>query len=282
MKTTSGALLTLLNTSTQFLMADLFEITTISGTSRYTSSDRDITYNANLYTSTGPLMRRTGTRVAVGMETATMTITVQASTSHLLEGLPFVKAAVSGALDNARVVVYRAFLSSWLAAPTGALLMFSGRVSNVQGSRMQAKIDVKSDVEILATMMPRNVYQPPCVNTLYDSACGVLRTSFQQAVTATGGTITTITSANAAAAGYFNQGTVLCLTGPNANIKRTVKSFSGGTFTFALAWPFANASGNTYTALPGCDKTQTTCNTKFANLTRFHGYPYIPNAEVAL
>lgn len=282
MKTTSGPLLTLLNTSTQFLMADLFEIVTASGTSYYTDADRDITYNGHVYSSAGPLMSRTGTRTAVGLETTTLTVTVYASTTQLLEGLPFVNAAISGALDNARLVVYRAFMSSWTAAPTGALLMFSGRVSNVRGSRMKVIIEVKSDVEILTTKMPRNIYQPPCVNTLYDSACGVLRSAFSQAITATGGTINSINSANGSAASYFNQGTVLCLTGPNAGIKRTVKTFSGGAFTFALAWPFANAAGNTYTALPGCDKLQATCSSKFSNLTHFRGYPYIPAPEVAL
>lgn len=282
MKTTSGPLLTLLNSSTQFSMADLFEFTTVSGVSRYTNADRDVTYNSNVYASTGPLMKRTGLRSSVGLETDTATITVAASASHLLEGLPFVQASIGGALDNADVVIYRAFFTSFLSAPTGALLMFSGSVSDVHGSRNQVKIEVKADVELLTVKMPRNVYQPPCVNTLFDSACGLQRTAFQLTVTANGGTINSFTSANPSAAGYFNQGTARCTSGPNVGLKRTVKTFTGGAFTFALAWPYAVSNGDVFVCIPGCDKLQGTCNTKFGNLTRFRGYPYVPNAEVAL
>lgn len=282
MKTASGPLIALLNGSTQFMMADLYAITTISGTSLYNSSDLPITYNANVYSAAGPLMKRNGIRNSVGLETDTLRITAYASTSHLLEGLPFVKAAIGGALDNARIVLTRVFMTAWNAAPVGGVNMFSGRVSTVTGSRNKVEIEVKSDIEILSTMLPRNLVQSPCVNTLFDSACSVLRAAFAVAVTGTGGTLNTVTSANASAAGYFDQGTILALTGANAGIKRTVKSFTGGTFTMALPWPTVPANGDTYTALPGCDKTQATCNTKFSNLTHHRGYPYVPNAEVAL
>jgi hypothetical protein len=39
------------------------------------------------------------------------------------------------------------------------------------------------------------------------------------------------------------------------------------------------ASGATFTVRAGCDKTQGTCTTKFSNLARFRGMPYIPVAE---
>lgn len=282
MKTASGGLITLLNTSTQFMMADLIEIKTISGYSRYASSDVDITYNSNLYIATGPLIRRSATRVVIGLETDTMTLHVSASVSHLLEGLPFVRAALNGALDSARVTVYRAFLTAWNTAPTGVILMFAGRVSNVEGSRNQVQVEVKSDLEILSTNLPRNLYQPPCVNTLFDSACGVLRTSFLINGTVTGGSVSYVTSALGQAAGWFDQGTLEFLTGNNVGVKRTVKVFTGGRFDFALPLPYAPVAGDTFKALPGCDKAQATCNTKFSNLAHNTSFPYIPAAEVAL
>lgn len=284
MKSASGSLITLLNTSTQFVMADLFEFQTVSGYSRYSGSDVDVVYNGNNYSSIGPLMKRSGTRSNVGLETDTMRMTVYASPSHLLEGLPFVTAAAGGALDGARVTLYRAFLSDWSQAPSnvGGIVMFSGRVSDVTVSRTRVEINVKSDIEVLSTKLPRNLYQPPCVNTLFDSACGVLRSGFLINGTATGGTTSYVTSALAQAAGWFDQGTLKFTSGANVGIKRTVKGFASGRFDFALPLPYAPIAGDTFQTLPGCDKTQSTCNTKFSNTAHNTMFPYIPAAEVAL
>lgn len=284
MKTASGPLITLLNTSSQFVMVDLFEFETASGFSRYSGSDVDIVYNGNTYTSTGPLMKRSGSRTKVGLESDSMRMTVFASTSHLLEGLPFVSAAAGGALDGARVTVYRAFLSDWSTAPSnvGVIVMFSGRVSDVMASRNKVEITVNSDIEILSMNLPRNLYQPPCVNTLYDAGCGVLRSAFLVNGTATGGTTNYLTSALAQAANWFNQGTVLFTSGQNAGIKRTTKLFASGRFDFALPLPYAPLAGDTFTALPGCDGTQSTCSGKFSNTAHNTMFPFIPAAEVAL
>jgi len=71
------------------------------------------------------------------------------------------------------------------------------------------------------------------------------------------------------------------VTGPNAGISRTVKTHTSGALTVLQPWPFAVASGNTFTAYPGCDKAQATCSGKFSNLVRFRGMPYIPIPETA-
>lgn len=285
MKAASGPLTTLLNTSTTFLMADLFDITTASGVSRYASSDLDILVTPNNYIATGPLIKRTGTRTIIGLETDTMKISVMASQTHLLEGIPFVQAVMRGALANSTVSVQKAFMSAWGVAPVGVLPMFAGRVSNIRVSRNNAEIEVKSDIEILSTRLPRNLYQPPCVNTLYDSACAVSRAAFLVSYTASGGTVSTMTTTGLSGtypSGWFDQGTVLFTSGPNTGLKRTVKSYLSGNFTFALPLPFAIGSGDGFQALPGCNKSQATCTSKFSNLPRFKGVPYIPAAEVAL
>jgi uncharacterized phage protein (TIGR02218 family) len=160
--------------------------------------------------------------------------------------------------------------------------MFSGRVASVQASRFRCEIEVRDDRELLAAMMPRNLAQPSCVNTLYDSACGAQRATYQVSGTATGGTVSSCTSALGQSASYFDQGTIAFTSGQNSGYKRTVKLFSGGGFSWALPLPYAVANGDAFIALPGCDKSPTTCNTKFANKAHNRSCPYIPAAEVAL
>jgi hypothetical protein len=41
-------------------------------------------------------------------------------------------------------------------------------------------------------------------------------------------------------------------------------------------------TGDTFTAYPGCDKTQNTCTSKFNNLVNFGGFPYVPVPEAAI
>jgi uncharacterized phage protein (TIGR02218 family) len=52
-------------------------------------------------------------------------------------------------------------------------------------------------------------------------------------------------------------------------------------FTLLNPLPLVPSAGDAFTAYPGCDKTQATCTTKFANLGAFRGFPFIPQPETA-
>jgi uncharacterized phage protein (TIGR02218 family) len=282
MKTASPALIDLLNGSNQFLMADLFTITLASGAvERYTTADSDITYGGNLFSSRGALLKRGTVRSVIGLEVDTLDMSVFSDASHLLDGKPFVSAAMSGSLDGANVLLERAFLSSWAAAPVGTVILFSGRVSDVSGSRTEVKIVVKSDIELLNIKLPRNLYQASCLNTVYDSSCAASKSAKTVAGIVTGGTTQSITSARSEAARWFEQGVLSFTSGANAGVFRTVKSYAGGAFGFALPLPNIPVSGDTFSVYPGCDKTQATCTSKFNNVIHFRGFPYVPVPETA-
>ncbi|MEI8325522.1 MAG: phage BR0599 family protein [Betaproteobacteria bacterium] len=72
------------------------------------------------------------------------------------------------------------------------------------------------------------------------------------------------------------------MTGANAGIGRTIKAQAGGVLTSVQPWPSAVTIGDTFTVYPGCDKTQATCSSKFSNLARFRGYPYVPAPETII
>jgi hypothetical protein len=78
-------------------------------------------------------------------------------------------------------------MPSWGDTSVGTVILFSGRVSEINPSRYEIALTVKSDLEILDTLMPRNTLQPTCIHTLYDSGCTLLKSAFQVAGVVTAG-----------------------------------------------------------------------------------------------
>jgi uncharacterized phage protein (TIGR02218 family) len=279
-KAISGALTALFNSTDAFYKADLFTFTFSDGTIlRTTNADVALTFGGFTFASCAPIMERTKTSVKIGVTVDSMDITVACGASDTLAGISWPAAARGGYLDGGTVLVETAYLTSW---PTviGTEHVFSGTVSEVDPSRASVKVTVKSLLELLNQPFPRNVYQGVCVHTVYDSGCTLAKATYTQTGSFTGSPSTLGgSSANGAAAGYFEQGVITFTSGPNAGLKRTVKTFSGGTFTWALPLPVAPSAGATFSVFAGCDKTMATCGSKFSNLQHFGGQPFIPTPE---
>lgn len=281
MKTATRELIDLLHGSDEFLMADLFRITLSNGQIlRHTNADMPVVWDGQTYEAHKLIIKRGATRVAVGLDVDSNTLEIAAEPDYRLEGLQWSEAALGGALDGARVVIERIFFSNW-ATPVGAVVIFSGRVSDVSGSRSAVKVDVKSDIELLNVSSPRNIYQAGCMRTLYDGGCKVNREKFtvNGRVTANSTTGTELACNLTQADGWFNQGVIKFTSGRNAGLSRTVKEHKGGRLSFALRLPFPPQSGDVFKIYPGCDKRQETCGKKFENIVHFRGFPYIPAAD---
>ncbi|NLR74204.1 DUF2163 domain-containing protein [Leeia aquatica] len=284
MKTASQPLLDLLNSQDAFCMADLFVFVLQGGqVLRYTSADTPVSWQGETYLSTGPGFKRGRTQLSLGVQVDTLEVTVFASVTDQINGQPFVAHAMRGGLDGANLTLSRAFLSRWDAPVVGVLSLFSGRVAEVSGTRGACHLQVKSDLELLNIKMPRNLYQPSCLHTVYDAGCAVSRASMVQT-----GSIVQVLDPNRFVvslprpAGWFDQGLITFSSGANAGISRTVRSYAEGQqVQIALPFPAAVQPGDAISMLPGCDKTQTTCQGKFNNLARFRGFPYIPVPETA-
>lgn len=287
-ESSAGALAGLLNGSanSQLAMADLFTITTSGGlVLRYSGTDQAITANGNTW-ALGPLLRRGRTRLTVGIEVDELDVTLVADASVTVSGVPILQFIAKGGLDGARLVLERAFAPGPGQAIVGLLPLFAGRISSISGlTRLEARLTVTSDAELLDVKLPRNVFQAPCLNTLYDSACGLARASFTSSGTCSDAAATrsqfTCTGL-AQAAGYFDLGVVTFTSGPNAGISRTVRTYTSGLIKTIAPFPVAPVNGNTFTITAGCDKRQTSCSSKFSNLARFRGTPYIPTPESIL
>ena len=281
MKTATKELIDLLHGSDEFQMADLYTITLSGGqVLRHTSADMPVIWDGQTYEAHKLIIKRGATRIAVGLDVDSNTLQIASDPDYRLEGLQWAEAALGGVLDGARVVIERIFFSDW-ATPVGAVVIFSGRVSDVSGSRSAVKVDVKSDIELLNVSSPRNIYQSGCMRTLYDGGCKVNREKFtvNGRVTANSTTGTELACNLTQADGWFNQGVIKFTSGRNAGLSRTVKEHKNGRLSFALRLPSPPQSGDVFKIYPGCDKRQETCGKKFDNIVHFRGFPYIPAAD---
>jgi uncharacterized phage protein (TIGR02218 family) len=169
----------------------------------------------------------------------------------------------------------------------GSVTLFTGRVAEATPSRDMVVLSVKSDLELLDTPFPRNLYQPGCGHTLFDSGCTLLKGNFANALTTLiGASPINVSATSARPTAYFDLGTITftsgALVGQSFSVKSYVLAGSTGTFGFAQPLPSAPDAGDTFTAYPGCDKTLATCRAKFNNVAHFRGYPFIPVPEVML
>lgn len=283
MKTVAASISTFLaNNPQQYLLADAYTFTLQSGTVlRYTNAQQDFTLGANTFSSAGPLFVRSTIRQMRGVEVDTLDLTITDVNPTLINGVPFMQALRSGMFDAATLVLNRIFFSApgvlVNSSGTGDIILFSGRVADIDVGRFVAQMRVNSDLELLNIQLPRNVYQPGCLNTVYDSGCTLAKATWQVSGTAlAGSTSGALQVSMAQADGWFDQGLVTFTSGVNVGITRTVRTYAGGVMTLIAPFPNAPASGDTFTARPGCDKSQATCQNKFSNLANFRGHPYVP------
>jgi uncharacterized phage protein (TIGR02218 family) len=292
MKTASTALLNLLATR-QFYSADLYYFSLIGGGSLYyCGGDSDVVWNGVTWSagkSSGPYFDRKDNKAKchwkVGVEVDTLVFDVLPGTSTVL-GEPFLSAVRQGVFDGAEMTLYRAFMPTYGNTAAGTVVMFVGRVAEIDAGRSLATFSVNSHLELLNLEMPRNLYQAGCVNTLFDASCALSMASFAVNGTVQLASATEITVASSmGAAGYFALGSITFTSGANAGISRSVKNYGvTPTVTFELISPFPviPLAGDTFTAYPGCDKQQSTCTVKFRNLANFRGFPYVPENSTAV
>ena len=289
MKAATSALLNLVNTArtspdAPIAFADCFTFTLSTGVVlTYTNTDQPVVYNGFTFAANGPLVQGLKYRCSVGLEVDKQQITIAARPTDLINGSPFLNALRDGAMDGAIVQRDRVFMSALGQPPVGGVTLFHGRVSTVDiVGRTAATLTIASDLVVLDYDMPRNIYSPTCLHTLYDTGCGVIRGTY-----AANGSVGSGSSASlilfAGALASHAQGAIVFASGVNANVRATVKSVVGGaSLTLIYPLPSPPASGDSFTVYAGCDHTRATCNSRFSNLSRFRGFPFVPAPQIAV
>lgn len=292
MKSASPALIALLATR-QFFSADLFQFSLVGGTTLYyCGGDQDIVWNGITWSAgkqTGPYFDRKDNKAKchwkIGVEVDTLVFDVLPG-SATVSGDPFLSAVRQGVFDGAELTLYRAFMPTYGDTTAGAVTMFVGRMAEVDASRSLATFSVSSHLELFNQNMPRNLYQPGCVNTLFDASCTLSKAAFAASPVCAGTqSAYQIQASIGQPTGYFDLGTIAFTSGANAGFSRTVQRWvngSPGVLTLSSPFPNVPANGDAFLAYPGCDKRQSTCASKFRNLQHFRGFPNIPSPATAV
>ena len=73
--------------------------------------------------------------------------------------------------------------------------------------------------------------------------------------------------------------------GPNSGILASIKQYiyTSGPSTIKLNRPLPALPlvGDAFNILPGCNKLQATCRTKYVNIANYLGFDYVPAPEAA-
>lgn len=285
MRAASAKLIALLDAD-QFLMADLYTITTVQNdVYRYTNYDYDLVVGGHVYKSGGPIISREGISLSLGIEVDNLSVTIDVTDDQTFEGVRVVQAFHNGQMDGARFKLERIFMN--MNTPTntsaGTIKLFEGRLIEPEMDRNTISVSVASDLDDLNVQMPRNLYQPSCTNTLFDSACGLLRQNHVVSTTIeSGSTASRILCQVNQPQGWFTQGVIEFLDGGNKGLKRTVRLHESGALLLTLPLLEEPQLGQRINIYPGCDKRLETCQNRFNNFSRFRGAPFIPVPETAV
>ncbi len=291
MKPASAALITYLNSAranpdVPLLMTDAFTFTLASGLIlRYTNADVTFTYNGNTYLGNSILVDGLKYKAAIGLEVDQQQITIAARpTDTITTGAPFLQALRDGSFDFSEIERDRIFFSDRIGGTAiGVVNLFKGRLGVINEiGRTTARLTVNSDLVLLDIDMPRNVYQPTCLHTLFDSGCALVKNAFGTSGAVGAGSAASIINWSGASANFV-QGSITFTSGVNAGVTATVGSAVAGT-SLTLLYPLESvpAPGDGFTVYFGCDHTPGTCQNKFKNLQNFRGFPYVPPPQMAV
>lgn len=301
MKSASPALIALFASRQPFEQCDLYTFTLYSGlVLRYANCPFDVVYGGNTWLCArngGVVIDEQGdsgprARWSSGFDTGSWSVTIMPRDDVDFIGvLPWAAAARAGILQEATVRVDRAYIAgSWpdipalTLVPEGTVNVFFGRTAEIDFGRSSIQISINDPRDLLDTDMPRNLYTRQCRYALFDSRCALNKAAFAFAVQVAAVTSTQRFSITAAAqaANYFALGSLNFTSGDNSGLRMMIRSSAGSSLALLAPMPFDVAPGDLLTVYPGCDKTDTTCQTKFNNLLNFGGFKYIPPPETAL
>lgn len=193
---------------------------------------------------------------------------------------------LDGRWDNAAVEIWRV---NW-AEPAERVLLRAGAIGEIRRGRVAFTAEMRSLAHLLGQTVGRT-FQASCDAALGDARCGVNLAAPSNRATGTvhvplrDRTFST-TGLGAFAAGWFTFGILEWTSGANAGRRVEVAGHevTGGAAIITLleAPVRAIAPADAFTILAGCDKSASTCQTKFANILNFRGFPHIPGQDTVL
>jgi len=189
----------------------------------------------------------------------------------------------NGLYDDATIEVFKV---DWSNVGAGSVAVFVGNLGLIQWTEDGFRADIHSTMKQLARPIGVQV-TAKCRHQLFEvngetnvGFCGVTKAPLTYTAT-----VTTIVnqklefdhSTISQVDGWVANGIVTWTSGSNNGASGEVKDFTSDTITLFLPTIFTIQVGDTFEVTAGCDKAQTTCQTKFSNGINFGGFPHIRN-----
>ncbi|RZS88563.1 putative phage protein (TIGR02218 family) [Phyllobacterium myrsinacearum] len=186
-----------------------------------------------------------------------------------------------GAFDNAHV---ETFLVNW-AAPEQRVLLRRARIGTVTRSGGRFVAELKSSAVDLDRVKGRRIRRL-CDAELGDARCGYSGGKENGSIAGVISDRAFLASGlHAAAANWFRNGVLTWDSGGNAGRTNVVtgQETAGNDIRLDLRdAPVPDMrKGDTFSLLPGCDKSFGTCKAKFSNAANFRGFPHLPGNDAA-
>jgi uncharacterized phage protein (TIGR02218 family) len=283
-KAASPALLALLASSDRFIMADLYTITLVGGSVlRYSAAPTALSVDGYTF-ELGPRFERSKTRVVIGTQVDELEVKVYPERTDLIGGVSFLQATWQGQLDGALLQLERTFMPAYGDTSAGTVVLFAGRISDIECTRTGIDLKCRSHLELLNIQMPRRLWQSSCAHLFGDAMCQFDRSSLQTVFLAGPGSSPAqiASSLNPTPSNLYVQGTIIGVSGANTGSSRTVANMGEGWVYVKLAFLSQVLVGDRFQLLPGCDRTLAACTNVFNNAIHFGGFPYIPTPETAV
>jgi uncharacterized phage protein (TIGR02218 family) len=183
-----------------------------------------------------------------------------------------------GLYDDARVSIW---LVNW-ADVSQRLLLETGFVGEIRRGDHAFTAEVRGLAKAFDEERGR-LYTRACSADLGDARCGVTLTPVAGTVSTTDGRL--LLSAPALAAfpdAHFTGGRLVFTGGGNVGFVTEVKRHAAdglGTLALWQAPPAPIMAGDALQVTAGCDKSFSTCRTKFGNGINFRGFPHMPGND---
>ena len=278
-------LVTWLQSATEIRMADLYTITLKNGTAlRYTSWDTNLTVLGNTFLTGPPNIARSAIEEKLGMDVATLEVTIEASLSDVINGVPILQAIGQGLFDGAAFRIDRLFMDS-ASNQIGTVVRFSGFIGALDElTRSAAKLSVNAGTAYLSMQLPAVILQPGCTNTLFDARCGLVKASFAEAnMVQAGITVNKLISLSAKDRWLLRQWANCFYVGRERRVGQSGEDLRWAAVYFQLSAAVCPERRRRVHRLSGMrQNTSHLHQNKFSNLVNFEGFPYVPAPETAI
>jgi hypothetical protein len=232
MKSAPAALIAALQSSRELAFADCFTLMLADGTTaRYTNAQYPVSVPqsgapALVFAAGDILIDGLKLKQTVGVDIDEQQVDIAFKPTSTIAGLPWPVAVREGRFDGATFDRARVVMTAPGMAPIANALvtMFHGEVATVDNiGRLSCRMTVKSMLNKLAIDMPRDIWQPSCLNTLYESSCGLSKSANSASGTVGANPTPTFLPWSGSAQDLYDQGTVTFEGGANVGISRTVR-----------------------------------------------------------